>query len=487
MDTANKTQVKKSSKMWQNWRCFRESTIHGLSHGSTTSNSIGFSFWMLVTFIFFGIGTWFNVELVRNFIYAPTFKSITVVKSYQNGLALPPLTICFNHRTTNSLLVEANMTLAELEYLTLSLMSVNSVMNINNSHMESLYQQFHNQTKIDYEDIENVMNLFHLITPKCEDLIFACSAALFNRLNCCREANHKLIVNDNGPCIELKFTEKLRQKVAGNAGGLTLGLILPSVAEYPNATFFAYLMDGIQLFLSPYDAVLENNPTYVKRGDMAMIEVNLEETFALNSDNCHFEKNATLDNRNAIQNRYYQECLVDCKRKERLKVCDCIGLSTFNINDNASFCTPAKARECRLKASNMSLGAIGFYCTQQCDDNCHRLSYSISKSAAPAARAELSAGLTQELGLSSTVSVSDIIVLYIYYSDIRYTLVKESYTQTWQSLLSNVGGIYGLWTGASLVSIVHIGYVVLANRCRKKPPLSQSELNIPFFVGQSRY
>lgn len=473
--------------MLRSWKFCSDSSIHGFLHGSQTSSVVGFGFWMLVTATFFSLATWFNAELIKTFINAPTFKSITVAKSYTQGLLYPPLTICYNHRTTNSLLAKANLSIAELEYLTFSLMSINSIMFVNNFHLESLYQQFRNSTKIDFENIETVWKLFSQITPKCEDLVFYSTIAQ-TRINCCSEAFHQVIINSNGPCLILKFTDVFNQTVSGNAGGIGLIVSLPNAKEYPNATFFTYLMDGIQLFMTPYDALLENNPIYVERGDTAMLEMNLEETFALSTGDCHSEKNITLDRWNGVQNRYYQECLVECKRMERLKRCECLGLSSFEVPKNKTFCTPAKAYECHITLANTSIGTIGLICAQQCKDNCHRLSFSITKSSAPTVRQGMNVGLSREFGLPDNKSATDMSVLYIYYADIRYTIVRESYTQTWQSLLSNMGGIYGLWTGASLVSVVHVLYALSTKILRRRNlRASQNELKLPYFAGQNRY
>lgn len=446
----------------------RDSTLHGLIHTSQTSTWLGFVFWFCVTFATLALGTWYSFALVQGFLADPILQSITILDSFEEGLKFPPITICFNHRTTNLKLTQANVSTEEFEYLAFSMLSINSVMPVNKDRLEQLYQKFSpgNESTIDFNDKNLISKLFRRLTPKCSELLLLCQTSGFTNVSCCNEANFETIVNFNGPCLELSFLSSYTQKLAGVAGGVLVALNLPDDENYPNATFFSYLLDGVQVFVSSYHAVLEVNPLYIRRGSQAMVQLSLMESFSIRDTQCYQSKNASLDDLNSVNNRFYYECVVECKRDEKYHYCSCIGVSSFDGISAGNYCTPAEARLCFLKMTRSTIEQIDLICFRRCKDNCHQQTYSLSVSSAPIVRQKLSLTYANELGMADR-NLDNFIAMYLYFPDIRYTVIKETYTQTWQTLLSNVGGIYGLWSGASIVSLIHLIYFAIAKMIEK--------------------
>lgn len=60
-------------------------------------------------------------------------------------------------------------------------------------------------------------------------------------------------------------------------------------------------------------------------------------------------------------------------------------------------------------------------------------------------------------------------LLYVQYPTSSSILVfTEVKTQTWETIIGNVGGILGLWLGASILSIIQMFYLLCCNLCDSK-------------------
>ncbi len=60
--------------------------------------------------------------------------------------------------------------------------------------------------------------------------------------------------------------------------------------------------------------------------------------------------------------------------------------------------------------------------------------------------------------LPSDCDENSIVMTDIYFDDILYTEVSQLSAFTFEALVSNIGGALGLWTGASVITLIHAIY-----------------------------
>ena len=64
---------------------------------------------------------------------------------------------------------------------------------------------------------------------------------------------------------------------------------------------------------------------------------------------------------------------------------------------------------------------------------------------------------------NETVPERSLILADIYFPDIQYTNIKQEPAVTIESFVSNIGGAMGLWTGASIITWIHLFYFCCAS------------------------
>ncbi len=103
---------------------------------------------------------------------------------------------------------------------------------------------------------------------------------------------------------------------------------------------------------------------------------------------------------------------------------------------------PLLINSIRSKFSTLGANTI---CDKQCPIECNSVSYSLS---------------TVSNALNSPYSLVN-----VYYEDFFYTLIKEEAKTSFDSLIGTIGGLLGLFLGASLMSffeIIDLGIIVLS-------------------------
>ncbi len=63
-----------------------------------------------------------------------------------------------------------------------------------------------------------------------------------------------------------------------------------------------------------------------------------------------------------------------------------------------------------------------------------------------------------------------LVIADVYFSNIEYLDIKQIPAMTLENFVSNIGGAMGLWTGASIVTLIHLVYFCIRTVCggRKK-------------------
>ena len=72
--------------------------------------------------------------------------------------------------------------------------------------------------------------------------------------------------------------------------------------------------------------------------------------------------------------------------------------------------------------------------------------------------------------LPNTITTQELSIVDVYFEEIAYTQILQLSAFTFESLVSSIGGALGLWTGASIITLIHTLYVFISFLIRKKQP-----------------
>lgn len=165
--------------------------------------------------------------------------------------------------------------------------------------------------------------------------------------------------------------------------------------------------------------------------------------------------------------RYRQrECIFECMSEAHFNICECMELNSFlyvdaKLASEAVFCNPRKAIECAKQNHNASvINALTQKCfsLDVCPESCEFWRYTASLSSSPIVWNVLETPL-QEYRNSTQMAINSA-TLAIFYGDVQYSFIQEYPSQTPVSLISSIGGLFGLWLGCSAMSFVHLIYFV---------------------------
>ncbi len=61
-----------------------------------------------------------------------------------------------------------------------------------------------------------------------------------------------------------------------------------------------------------------------------------------------------------------------------------------------------------------------------------------------------------------------LVIADVYFSDIEYADIQQAPAMTLENFVSNIGGAMGLWTGASIITWIHLVYICIRGCGRRK-------------------
>jgi len=218
--------------------------------------------------------------------------------------------------------------------------------------------------------------------------------------------------------------------------------------------------DGEQINIYVYNQstdLNENKAIYVSKGMEVNIVLNRVFTSKLSSphSDCKIDyvfEPKPLDILNKTSFPYFQsECFFLCRIQQEMEICN--KTAEFHRNFQYYFTNkshfwdffyyqvyndcykknPLLINSIRSKFSSLGANTI---CEKQCPIECNSISYSLST--------------------TSNTLFTNYSSVKIYYEDFFYTLIKEEAKTSFDSLIGTIGGLLGLFLGASLMSFFEI-------------------------------
>jgi len=175
-----------------------------------------------------------------------------------------------------------------------------------------------------------------------------------------------------------------------------------------------------------------------------------------------------LKNKSYTQNR----CFDLCSQRETIKMCNNCYLNSYEKLNGQKPCQTDNELRCATEAHDYYVKNINKLCMQDCPLECDTIEYQIATTYShyPSmnyAKEELmnrpliKSKLTNDSKLNYELIRQSVLSLNVYYDDFLYAEYSQSPKGEIPDLVSNVGGIVGVFIGASLLSFVEIFEVLI--------------------------
>lgn len=441
---------------WQQY-C-TESCFPSLRLYAQARNEFSRGFWLLITLFGFSFATLLSHCFLKAFIDSPTYLSVTG-QYMAEGMEFPQMSFCFNYRFKKSKMEQYGInTSYSTAYLFHSFYSPAYqemfLWNVS-TDIVKLVDRNSPQLERDMENPEFMLALMRNLTSRFEDIIFYCTFNLRFVPNCCQFLNATVHIAPQGPCLVLK--SEIKQTSPGRSGGLSIGLKVPPLEELPPTSFYLNTMDGVEIYTSSQNAIGLRNSIFIPTGSAAAVQLAQEVKENLNTPQspCY---SSTEDQASVTSKLSRSDCNTRCLLRALHHSCKCIGVNTFLEQvPNVTFCTPKQARECVkwLNTNFTYLQDESDICNSECVELCQVVDFQTRVSFSPGTRKGFEPEWAALLDKPEDGRYN-MIFLMIYYADLYKFRLVERYSENWQTIISKIGGGYGLWVGTMFVGIVHI-------------------------------
>ncbi|CAB3404499.1 unnamed protein product [Caenorhabditis bovis] len=299
-----------------------------------------------------------------------------------------------------------------------------------------------------------------------DELILKCS---FNQKDCSLERDFKLHYDNTfGNCYTFNFnrTAEVSSHRAGANYGLRV-LLYANVSEYlPTTEAVGFRITVHDKFTAPFpDAFGYSAPT----GFMSSFGVRLKQFIRLKpphgqcsdggEDSIHFVYTGF--------NYSVEACHRSCAQKVMIEKCGCADpmypIPKIHMDKGIKACQAIDMiqREC-LRNTTLYLGELyskgkdvipDCFCHQPCQETNYEVTYSSARW--PSGSAKVMECLPGDLMCLEKYRKNAAMV-QIFYEELNYETLQESPAYSLTSVLADVGGLTGLWIGASVVSLLEI-------------------------------
>ncbi|XP_033115483.1 acid-sensing ion channel 1-like [Anneissia japonica] len=211
---------------------------------------------------------------------------------------------------------------------------------------------------------------------------------------------------------------------------------------------------GLKILLHPQNEppLMESKGLAVAPGVHAYVSTRKIEVKTLGEPYGNCEKSSKLKN---YENYTVAGCLLECQHKHIVKVCGC---RPIRYPGGEKECGPKETRSCpssvlkRLK--NGSLEKC------KCPVPCAYTSFPSSVTYADIPNRSAGKDLHTYYGVSAENFTKNVILLDVYYEELNIQIFKQTKAMTFSSLLSNIGGQFALFIGASIITVFEVAQYI---------------------------
>ncbi|CAJ0606181.1 unnamed protein product [Cylicocyclus nassatus] len=355
------------------------------------------------------------------------------------------------------------------------------------------YENLTDEIAIVTQAQQNLMFAVGSMTPQqketmshpLDELVLKCS---FNQKDCDMEKDFTLYYdNTYGNCYTFNHGGASSHRAGANYG-LRI-LLYANVSEYlPTSESVGFRITVHDKHIVPFpDAFGYSAPT----GFMSSYGVRMKQFIRLTAPHGHCKEGGE-DDPNFIYkgfNYSVEACHRSCAQKVIMEMCKC-GDPMFPIPHSTGMrgchATNAEERDC-LRNATLYLSEVytkdkdgipGCYCHQPCKETNYEVTYSAARWPSGSAKV-MDCNPGDYLCLEKYRK--NAAMIQIFYEELNYETLQETPAYTLTSVLADLGGLTGLWIGASVVSLLEIfSLIVFASQAyvrNRKGSIAAPSLN----------
>ncbi|CAD5211340.1 unnamed protein product [Bursaphelenchus okinawaensis] len=295
------------------------------------------------------------------------------------------------------------------------------------------------------------------MSQELNELIMECT---FNQKDCDIEKDFNRIHDATfGNCYTFNWNRT--RTVTAHRAGANFGLrvlLYANVSEYlPTTEAVGFRITVHDKWVVPFpDAFGHTAPT----GFMSSFGVRMKQFYRISKPHGSCADGGEEAETYVYKNYKYsvEGCHRSCTQHKVISTCGCADPS-YPIPESSTMCkmTDPIAREC-IKNTTQYMGRlIAEQNVCDCHQPCSELGYEVSYSAArwPSGTTKL-----RECQLGDDMCMEkyrkNAAMIQIFFEELNFETLTESPAYTWMSCLADLGGMLGLWIGASVVSVLEI-------------------------------
>uniref|UniRef100_F6ULW5 Uncharacterized protein n=1 Tax=Ciona intestinalis TaxID=7719 RepID=F6ULW5_CIOIN len=424
----------------------QRTTCHGLSQIlQTKRKTIYRCLWFMMVSGLCGGATWQLTQAVQEYLSYKT--STDIQEMYTSELPFPAVTICninsFSHLVKKFLNVLSDKLFSVWPSPEFEMIAFNNFDNWWRREVELYYEKL-NERGIDkfYLSDEILLKGWTLNETTLSHCTF--------RQKPCSIQNFTQVVTPMGLCYTFTSNESMYQNVPGSGHGLVVHLNIDQkrYSEHPK---YGNPNAGVKVHVHNHNdpSEVQNYGIGVPSGFGAHIVIRKTERILMYKPwGVCSEKTKTL-----LHHDHYSTagCLRECRAEYVYSKCGCKPYWALNM---------ANVPECdALNILNCSGSADAVFSTKfslrtcECVEPCNFVVYDSSTSYSTFPSIEVGEFFALHAGKNLRKYRENHLMLDIFYDSLSYVRMKQSKAVTEISLMSDMGGLLGLWLGISLVTV----------------------------------
>ena len=436
-----------SEKHFNKW--LNQTSIHGIAHVFKGKSRFRRLIWVII-FLFAVVSCIAVVGFdIHKWASDPTTTTFSIESSH-NGLPFPAVTVC-------------NLNAVRKSYDSSQVVDLLNIIARSTSHFLvdspfSIFNESCNATVEDFDENILAINITEAYMegrhPKDEFIAYCGFASDGNIVRC--EAELTPVLTSLGICYTFNngysnISERIIKR-AGPMNGLNLILNINRL-EYSTVT---YGNVGVKVLVHPRDAfpLAEEKGIAIPPGLNAFLAVeSIRSVDQTSESNCQEENKTSLS---FFPNNPYtvSTCTVNDLYESYADVCGCTVANSHPIEGqyiNIRNCTIADA--CCILKQSRSYSSI----SSNCPPLCHHVWYRVQSGYSQFPSLELAEDLAEFYENYSAIEIqSNLVSVNVYFDELQITRMTTEYAYIFANLLADMGGLLGLFIGASVISLLEV-------------------------------
>ena len=239
--------------------------------------------------------------------------------------------------------------------------------------------------------------------------------------------------------------------------------------------------NGVHVFINNQTCTVTRSNDGIDVPSGSHTNIMLDRTFNLKLENPYNDCKSNLNSIDSFDSLYFKEiiksnrtytqkdCFDLCLQDSLIYTCGCYS-AQFNPLNSTKQCLNAIQVVCVIKQTKKFYNSdFSLNCSNYCPLECESINYSVRMSFADypnpryANEAVLNSPMKSQISNNTTYDIlkKSMVSINVFYSDLKYTSVSQIPKLSLEDLISNIGGILGLFIGISFLSFIEIIEMIL--------------------------